>query len=166
MATTTLGDTTIHTEGELPEVGAPAPAFQLVKSDLTDLSSSDLEGQQVVLNIFPSIDTGVCATSVRTFNQRAAGLENTKVVCVSADLPFALSRFCGAEGIENVVTTSTFRSPSFGADYGVLMLDGKLSGLLARAVVVIDASGTVRHTELVPSIGSEPDYDAALNACS
>jgi thiol peroxidase len=163
MASVTLRGNPITTSGELPEVGAAAPAFSVVKADLSPLSSADLAGQRVVLNIFPSIDTAVCATSVRTFNERAAGLDNTTVLCVSADLPFALGRFCGAEGIANVVTSSTFRS-SFGADYGVTMTDGPLAGLLARSVVVIDAAGTVVHRELVPEIAQEPDYDAALAA--
>lgn len=163
MASVTLRGNPITTSGELPEVGAAAPAFSVVKADLSPLSSADLAGQRVVLNIFPSIDTAVCATSVRTFNERAAGLDNTTVLCVSADLPFALGRFCGAEGIANVVTSSTFRS-SFGADYGVTMTDGPLAGLLARSVVVIDTAGTVVHRELVPEIAQEPDYDAALAA--
>jgi len=164
MATTKLGDNDVQTAGDLPTVGAPAPSFTLTGADLSEVTSASLAGTNVVLNIFPSIDTGVCATSVRTFNERAAGLEGTRVVCVSADLPFALGRFCGAEGIENVSTTSTFRSPEFGEDYGVLMTDGRLHGLLARAVVVIGGDGVVRHVELVPSIGQEPDYDAALAA--
>lgn len=161
MATTALGETTVHTVGDLPAVGSKAPAFTLTASDLSDLGLP--EGRRVVLNVFPSIDTKTCATSVRRFNELAAGLENTTVVCVSADLPFALRRFCGAEGIEHVVAASTFRS-SFGQDYGVTMVDGAMRGLLARTVVVVDADGTVVHTELVPSIGQEPDYDAAVAA--
>ena len=164
MATTHLGETPVQTAGELPVIGAPAPNFLVTKSDLSDVALSDFAGQNIVLNIFPSIDTAVCATSVRTFNVRAAGLTNTVVLCVSADLPFALSRFCGAEGIENVVTASTFRSEDFGTTYGVKMIDGKLAGLMARAVVVIGDDGVVRHTELVEAIGSEPNYDAALAA--
>ena len=162
MATTSLGDTIVHTVGDLPAVGSPAPAFTLTGTDLRD-DVVRAEGTRVVLNIFPSIDTGVCAKSVRRFNELASGLDNTTVVCVSADLPFALSRFCGAEGIENVVTASTFRS-SFGIDYGVRMENGGFACLMARAVVVIDAEGTVVHTELVPAIGQEPDYDAAIAA--
>src|SRR6476659_2099506 len=160
MATTSLGDTLVHTVGDLPAVGTPAPAFTLTGTDLRD----DVvlpAGSRVVLNIFPSVDTGVCATSVRRFNEIAAGLENTTVVCVSADLPFALGRFCAAEGINNVVTASTFRS-GFGYDYGVRMENGGFAALMARAVVVVDADGTVLHTELVPAIGQEPDYDAAI----
>lgn len=164
MATTKLGDNDVHTAGDLPAVGSSAPTFSLTAADMSEVSTSSLAGQKVVLNIFPSIDTAVCATSVRTFNERAAGLDGTTVVCVSADLPFALRRFCGAEGIEGVVTTSTFRSPEFGTDFGVLMTDGNLRGLLARAVVVLDESGSVVHSELVPAIGQEPDYDAALAA--
>ncbi len=163
MAEVTLGGNPVHTSGELPSVGSAAPAFTLTGSDLGDVSSADLAGKNVVLNIFPSIDTPTCATSVRTFNERAAGLDDTVVLCVSADLPFAAGRFCGAEGIENVKTASTFRS-GFGADYGVDLVDGKLAGVLARAVVVVGPDGTVRHTELVPEIAQEPDYDAALGA--
>lgn len=165
MAETTLGGNPVHTTGELPTVGATAPDFTVTAADMSDITKDSLAGSKVVLNIFPSIDTAVCATSVRTFNERAGGLGDTVVVCVSADLPFALGRFCGAEGITNVLTGSTFRS-SFGEDYGVTMVDGRLAGLLARAVVVIDESGTVVHRELVPSIGQEPDYDAALSAAS
>jgi thiol peroxidase len=163
MAEITLGGNPVHTNGDLPAPGDRAPAFELVKSDFSTVSSGDLEGQRVVLNIFPSLDTGICANSVRTFNERAAGLEDTTVVCVSADLPTAAARFCGAEGIDRVITGSTFRS-SFPDDYGVRMADGKLEGLNARAVVVLDRDGTVLHRELVPEIAQEPDYDAALGA--
>lgn len=166
MANVTLeGSTTINLAHDLPAVGSKAPDFTLVGTDLEPVKLSDFAGKRVVLNIFPSIDTGVCAASVRRFNELAAGFDNTVVVCVSADLPFAQERFCGAEGIENVVSASTFRS-SFGNDYGVLMVDGPLEALLARAVVVIDTDGTVRHVELVPEIGQEPDYDAAKAALS
>ncbi|WP_230972878.1 thiol peroxidase [Gulosibacter hominis] len=166
MANVTLeGSTTINLAHDLPAVGSKAPDFTLVGTDLEPVKLSDFAGKRVVLNIFPSIDTGVCAASVRRFNELAAGFDNTVVVCVSADLPFAQERFCGAEGIENVVSASTFRS-SFGNDYGVLMVDGPLEGLLARAVVVIDTDGTVRRVELVPEIGQEPDYDAAKAALS
>ncbi|GAB3879155.1 thiol peroxidase [Terrabacter terrigena] len=162
MATTLLGDTIVHTVGDLPEKGTTAPKFTLTSAKLTDDVTLPSDAR-VVLNIFPSIDTRTCATSVRRFNELAAGLENTTVICVSADLPFALNRFCGAEGIENVVTASSFRS-SFGYDYGVRMENGGFAGLLARSVVVIDTDGTVLHSELVPSIGQEPDYDAAIAA--
>lgn len=162
MATTSLGDTPVHTVGDLPTVGSPAPAFTLTGTDLRD-DITLAAGKRVVLNIFPSVDTGVCATSVRRFNELAADLENATVVCVSADLPFALGRFCGAEGIDNVVVASTFRS-SFGYDYGVRMENGGFAALMARAVVVVDTDGTVIHSELVPAIGQEPDYDAAVAA--
>lgn len=163
MATTSLRGNTVHTAGDLPAVGSSAPAFTLTGAGLVDVSSSEYAGQRVVLNIFPSVDTGVCAASVRHFNELAAGLDNTVVVCASADLPFAMSRFCGAEGVENVTTASAFRS-SFGTDYGVTMSDGPMRGLLARAVVVVDGDGTVLHTELVDDIGHEPNYDAAVAA--
>lgn len=163
MATTMFKETQVHTVGELPAVGAAAPEFSLVGTDLSEVSSADLRGRRVVLNIFPSVDTGVCAESVRRFNELAAGLADTTVVCASHDLPFALKRFCGAEGIQDVVSASGFRS-SFGDDYGVRMTDGPLEGLLARAVVVVDTDGSVLHTQLVPTIGQEPDYDAAVEA--
>ncbi|WP_340537962.1 thiol peroxidase [Nocardioides sp. GXZ039] len=161
MATTALGGNPVHTHGDLPAVGSDAPAFTLVGSDFSDVSLTP--GTRTVLNIFPSVDTGVCAASVRKFNELASGLDNTNVICVSADLPFAQARFCGAEGIENVIAASAFRSP-FGDDYGVTLTDGKFEGLLARAVVVVDGDGVVRYTELVPEIGTEPDYDAAVAA--
>jgi thioredoxin-dependent peroxiredoxin len=163
MAEVTLGGNPVHTSGDLPSVGAPAPSFSLVGSDLGEFDAGSFAGKSVILNIFPSIDTPTCATSVRQFNERAAGLDETVVVCVSADLPFAQNRFCGAEGIDNVKVGSTFRS-DFGSDYGVTLTDGKLQGVLARAVVVIGPDGTVKHTELVSEIAQEPDYDAALAA--
>jgi len=163
MATTKLGESTVHTTGDLPAVGSPAPPFVLTGLDFGDVTSEALAGRRVVLNIFPSIDTGVCAASVRRFNELAAGLENTTVVCASQDLPLAQGRFCGAEGIDGVVMGSAFRS-DFGDDYGVTFADGRWAGMFARAVVVVDVDGTVRHTELVPAIGQEPDYDAAVAA--
>lgn len=163
MADTAFSGTPAHTVGDLPAVGAAAPAFTTVNADLQDVSLSDFAGKRVILNIFPSVDTGVCANSEREFNKRATGLDNTVVVSVSKDLPFALGRFCAAEGIENVTATSSFRS-SFSEDYGVRLLDSPLAGVLARAVVVIDTDGTVLHTELVPEITTEPDYDAAIAA--
>jgi len=163
MATTHLRGNEVHTVGELPEVGAQAPSFTLAGRDFSDFTSDDLRGRRVVLNIFPTIDTGVCSASVRRFNELAAGLENTRVVCVSVDLPLSLNRFCGAEGIEDVAVGSAFRS-SFGTDYGVTMAEGPWGGLLARAVVVYDADGTVLHTQVVDDIGQEPDYDAAVAA--
>ncbi|MBE6476133.1 MAG: thiol peroxidase [Actinomyces succiniciruminis] len=163
MATITREGVQVHTAGKLPAVGAKAPDFELVGADLSPVTSAQLAGRRVVLNIFPSVDTGICATSVRQFNQLAAGLENTTVVCVSADLPYAAARFCGAEGLDQVVTGSTFRS-SFGDDYGVVLVDGPTAGLMSRAVVVIDTDGTVLYTEQVPEIRQEPDYDAAIAA--
>jgi thiol peroxidase len=164
MAKITFKGNPVATYGDLPKVGSQAPDFTLVKNDLSPIAKQDLAGKNVVLNIFPSIDTGVCATSVRTFNQKAASLPNTVVLCVSKDLPFAMKRFCGAEGIEKVTTASGFRGPDFGRDYGVTMNDGPLAGLFARAVVVFDGKGKVTYTELVPEIGKEPNYDAAIAA--
>ena len=163
MAEITLGGNPVHTSGDLPAPGAKAPAFDLVGADLGAVTSESLAGQRVVLNIFPSVDTSVCASSVRRFNEEAANLDNTAVVCVSADLPFAAARFCGAEGIDAVKTGSTFRSDFLDA-YGVRMTDGALAGVAARAVVVLDGDGTVLHSELVPEIAQEPDYQAALDA--
>lgn len=153
----------VHTISELPEVGTHAPDFVLTGDDLGEVTLADFKGQQLVISIFPSIDTGVCATALRTFNEKAAGLEGTTVLNVSRDLPFAQARFCGAEGIDNVVVASDFRT-DFGESYGVTLLDGALKGLLARAVVVIDEDGKVVYTEQVPEISQEPDYDAALAA--
>ena len=164
MATTAFQGNPINTSGDLPAVGGTAPAFSLTGGDLGAVSSDGLAGGRVVLNIFPSIDTPVCAQSVRAFNERAAGLGDTTVVCVSADLPFAAGRFCGAEGIDKVTTGSTFRNPEFLDDYGVGIVGGPLGGLCARAVVVIDSDGTVLHSQLVPEIVNEPDYDAAIAA--
>ena len=164
MAKITLKGNPVTTIGELPKVGAKAPDFTLVKTDLGNVSLKDFAGKKVVLNIFPSIDTAVCALSVRTFNQKAAALANTVVLCVSKDLPFAHKRFCGAEGIEKVVAVSAFRGPDFGKDYGVTIQDGGLAGLFARAVVVIGADGRVLYQELVPEIAQEPNYDKALAA--
>ncbi|MCS6974325.1 MAG: thiol peroxidase [Cyclobacteriaceae bacterium] len=164
MAQTKLGDNVVNTAGNLPVAGSSAPDFTLTGNDLKDITLNQFAGKKVVLNIFPSIDTGVCAASVREFNKRAAGLQNTVVLCVSKDLPFAMKRFCGAEGINNVITASDFRNRGFAKAYGVEMTDGALAGLLARAVVVIDEQGKVKYTQLVPAIGQEPDYDAALRA--
>jgi thiol peroxidase len=161
MATVTLQGNAFDTQGELPKAGSQAPAFTLVQGDLSDLMQSDLAGKRIILNIFPSVDTATCAASVRKFNEKAAALDNTVVVCVSADLPFALSRFCGAEGIENVKVASSFRS-SFGLDYGVEFISGPLSKLLSRSVVVIDESGKVLHSQQVAETVDEPNYDAAL----
>jgi len=162
MATVTLKGNAIHTIGELPKIGSQAPEFSLVKNDLSDIISSDFKGKRVILNIFPSLDTAVCAASVRRFNVEAAKLPNTAVVCISKDLPFAHSRFCTTEGIANVVPASEFRSNNFGKAYGVMLTDGPLQGLLARAVVVLDETGRVVYNELVPEIAQEPDYEAVL----
>jgi thiol peroxidase len=164
MASITLKGNPVSTVGELPATGGEAPSFSGVKDDLSECRLGDLAGKKVVLNIFPSIDTGVCATSTRRFNQEASALDNTVVLCISADLPFALGRFCGAEGLKEVVPVSVFRNPEFGSGYGVTIADGPLTGLLSRAVVVIDESGKVIYTEQVPEITQEPNYEAALAA--
>ena len=164
MATITLKGNSIHTNGELPGKGAAAPDFKLTGADLGDKSLGDYAGKRKVLNIFPSVDTPTCAMSVRQFNQRASSLKDTVVLCISADLPFAQKRFCAAEGLSNVVTLSMMRDRHFAKDYGVLLQDGPLAGLTARAVVVTDASNKVLHTELVSEIANEPDYEAALKA--
>jgi thiol peroxidase len=164
MATISSRGEIVETSGELPVVGSEAPDFSLRMADLGPVSLADYAGSRLVLNIFPSIDTPTCAKSVRQFNERAGGMPNTRVLNVSADLPFALSRFCGAEGIANVESASVYRSPEFGQDYGVFMAEGRLGGLLARAVVVIDEQGRVMHTELVPEIAQEPDYEAVIAA--
>lgn len=164
MSTVTLGGNPVHTNATLPAVGSVAPQFQLVGIDLSDVSLQDFKGQRVILNIFPSIDTATCATSVRTFNKMANDLENTKVLCISKDLPFAQKRFCGSEGLENVVNLSDFRDGSFGNDYGLTLTDSAFRGLHARAIVVVDENGVVSHTELVSEIANEPNYEAALKA--
>lgn len=164
MAQTKLGDNIVHTNGNLPSIGSAAPDFSLAGIDLTDVSLKTYSGKNVILNIFPSIDTRVCAMSVREFNKRAAALNDTVVLCISKDLPFAFKRFCGAEGIDNVVSLSDFRNKGFSKSYGVEMTDGGLAGLLARAIVVVNKQGAVTHTELVPSIGQEPNYESALKA--
>ncbi|HSW11631.1 MAG TPA: thiol peroxidase [Solimonas sp.] len=164
MATITLKGNPVQTNGELPKPGAEVPGFRLVAKDLKDVSLHDYAGKRKVLNIFPSIDTATCAMSVRQFNQRAASLNNAVVLCISGDLPFAQSRFCGAEGIANVVTLSMMRDRHFAKDYGVLMETGPLAGLTARAVVVLDEHNNVLHSELVQEIASEPDYEAALKS--
>ncbi|MDM8535197.1 thiol peroxidase [Desulfobacterales bacterium HSG17] len=162
MAKITLQGKTIETIGELPQIGNTAPDFSVVKADLSEAKLKDYAGKRLIINVFPSIDTPTCATSVRKFNKAVNDLNNTAVLCVSADLPFAGARFCGAEGIENVDTGSTFRSSIFGQDYGVEITTGVLRGLLSRAIIVIDESGKIIHTEQVSEIGDEPDYDAAL----
>lgn len=164
MATITLGGNPINTSGELPKVGTAAPDFNLVKNDLSVASLADFAGTKLVLNIFPSIDTGTCATSVRTFNAKASSLDNTKVLCISRDLPFAQKRFCGAEGLENVVNLSDFKTGTFGKDYGLEIVDGPLAGLSSRVVIVLDENGVVKHAEQVAEIANEPNYEAALAA--
>lgn len=164
MASITLGGNPINTSGELPQKGTPAPNFTLVQNDLSTVSLPDFAGSKLVLNIFPSIDTGTCATSVRKFNEKASSLQNTKVLCISRDLPFAQKRFCGAEGIENVINLSDFKDGSFGKTYGLEIENGPLAGLHSRVIVVIDENGIITHTEQVPEIADEPNYEAALNA--
>jgi thiol peroxidase len=164
MAKVTLGGNPVHTSGDLPTVGDDAPAFTLTKGDLSEVTNADFAGKTLVLNIFPSVDTPTCATSVRKFNERVSAGADTVVLCVSADLPFAAGRFCGAEGLENVMTASDFRNKEFGEAYGVRLTDSKLAGLLARAVVVVDKHGKVAHSELVGEIAHEPNYDAAMKA--
>jgi thiol peroxidase len=164
MAKITLAGNQIQTVGELPAKGSKANDFKLVNTDLSPLSLDDLKGKKVVLNIFPSLDTDVCAASVRRFNQEASNLENTVVVCVSKDLPFAHKRFCSTEGLNNVVNASDFRDGNFGESYGVTIADGPLAGLHSRAVVVLNEDGEVVYTEQVPEIVQEPDYTAALSA--
>ncbi|MBD3724297.1 MAG: thiol peroxidase [Flavobacteriaceae bacterium] len=162
MATVTLGGNPIHTNGELPKVGDSIKDFQLVKPDLSVASLESYKGSKLVLNIFPSIDTGTCATSVRQFNAKASELNDTKVLCISRDLPFAQKRFCGAEGIENVETLSDFKDGNFGKNYGLEIVDGPLAGLHSRVVIVTDENGKVLHAEQVAEIANEPNYDAAL----
>lgn len=164
MASITLGGNPIHTSGELPKIGSKLADFKLVKNDLSIASLADFEGSKLVLNIFPSIDTGTCATSVRKFNESASKLENTKVLCISRDLPFAQKRFCGAEGIENVVNLSDFKDGSFGKTNGLEIVDSVLAGLHSRVIIVVDAAGTIVYTEQVPEIANEPNYEAALAA--
>jgi thiol peroxidase len=164
MATITLKGNAIETIGTLPAKASAAPAFTLVKSDLSEVTLADYKGKRVVLNIFPSIDTSVCAASVRHFNKVAGELANTVVLCISADLPFAHSRFCETDGLKNVEPLSVFRSPAFGKDYGVTITTGPIQGLLSRAVVIIDADGKIIYTEQVPEITQEPNYASALAA--
>ena len=166
MSHITLGGNSVTTSGELPQIDATAADFTLVKTDLSEVSLSDFRGSRLVLNIFPSIDTGTCAASVRKFNEKASQLENTKVLCISRDLPFAQKRFCGAEGLDNVIPLSDFRDASFGKSYGLEIVDGALKGLHSRAVIVVDDNGIVKYTEQVQEIADEPDYDAALASLS
>jgi thiol peroxidase len=162
MATVTLGGNPVKTSGELPQIGSKAPDFKLVKTDLSTASLQDYAGTKLVLNIFPSVDTGTCAASVRAFNAKASELENTKVLCISRDLPFAQKRFCGAEGLENVENLSDFNTGDFGKSYGLELSESVLSGLHSRVVIVLDENGVVKYAEQVPEIADEPNYEAAL----
>lgn len=164
MAQITLKGNPLQTSGQLPAVGSKAPDFKLTNGDLADVTLADYSGKRLILNIFPSVDTPVCAASVRRFNADGASQDNTLVLCISADLPFAQKRFCGGEGLDGVVNLSDFRHKGFGDAYGVRMVDGPLAGMLSRAVVVVGADGVITHTEQVPEIAKEPDYDAALKA--
>jgi len=164
MAEVTLGGKPSNTVAELPSIGEKAPDFKLVKTDMSEVSLSDFNGRNVILNIFPSVDTEVCAMSVREFNEKAGSLENTVVLCVSKDLPFAQARFCGAEGIENAIPVSNFRNDSFAKEYGVELVDGAFKGLNARAVVIVSPDGKIIYNQLVPEIGNEPNYEEALSA--
>jgi thiol peroxidase len=164
MATVTLKGNAIHTSGNLPEIGTTAPDFTLAKSDLSDSKLSDYKGKKVVMNIFHSLDTGTCANSVRQFNTEAAELNNTMVLCISRDLPFAMNRFCAAEGIDNVETLSDFKDWNFGKSYGLEYIDGPIQGLLSRAIIVLNEDGKVIYTEQVQETVDEPNYKAALEA--
>ncbi len=164
MASITLKGNPVNTNGELPKVGTKALGFKLIQSDLSSVTLADFKGSKLILNIFPSIDTSTCATSVKEFNKNASNLENTKVLCISRDLPFAQKRFCGAEGLENVINLSDFNTGKFGKDYGLEIIDGALTGLHSRVVIVIDENGIITHTELVSDIVDEPNYSDALAA--
>jgi thiol peroxidase len=164
MAQVTLGGNPFKISGDLPAVGSKAPDFNLTNTDLGDVSLKDYAGKKVILNIFPSLDTPVCAASVRKFNSEAGNLDNTAVLCISADLPFAMKRFCGAEGLDRVVPLSAMRNRNFGTDYGVALVEGPLAGVFARAIVILDENGNVTYTQLAPEIKEEPNYDEALAA--
>ena len=164
MATVTLKGNEIQTMGELPAVGSKAPNFSLTAGDLSVKTLEDFSGSKVVLNIFPSVDTGTCAASVRQFNKEASALENTKILCISRDLPFAQGRFCGAEGLENVINLSDYKNGNFGKDYGLIFINGPLDALLSRCVIVLDENGIIQYTEQVPETVDEPNYKAAIDA--
>jgi len=164
MAQTSFKGTPVNTTGSLPAVGTKAPDFSLVNTDLSTVTLADFAGKKVIINVFPSVDTGVCAMQLKAFNQKVDGKDDVALLFVSQDLPFAFKRFCGAEGIENAVTASDFRDNSFADAYGIKLIDGPLAGLLTRAVIVLDESHTVTYSELVPEITTEPDYDAAMAA--
>lgn len=163
METIYFKGTPVHTYGDIPAVGSTAPDFTLTGNSLQDIKLSDYKGKRVVLNVFPSLDTPVCAMSVRKFNQEAAKLDNTQIICISMDLPFAQSRFCSAEGIDKLVVASAFRAPEFVKNYGLEMVDGPIAGLLARAVIIVDESGKVIYSDLVSEVTDEPDYKAAIS---
>ncbi|NVK82897.1 MAG: thiol peroxidase [Cytophagia bacterium] len=162
MSKITLGGTETSTNGTLPEVGTTLNNYTFVKNDMSPVSLVEFKGKNLILNIFPSVDTSVCATSVRTFNKQASSLDNTAVLCISKDLPFALNRFCGAEGIENVTVASDFRTPQFAEDMGLKIIDGAFEGLDSRVIIVLDKDGKVKYTEQVPEVGQEPNYESAL----
>jgi thiol peroxidase len=166
MTTITLQGKPLQTIGDLPKIGSQAPDFTVTKIDLSEMTLADCLGKKTILNIFPSVDTGTCATSVRRFNEKASSLDNVHVLCVSADLPFAHKRFCAAENLNNVTSVSIFRHPEFGTQYGVTMTTGPLTGLLSRAIVVLDEKGKVLYTQQVAEISAEPDYSAALAVIS
>ncbi|MEH6537269.1 MAG: thiol peroxidase [Psychroserpens sp.] len=163
MATVTLGGDTVHTSGTLPSIGSTAPNFKLTATDLSSVSLNDYAGHNLVLNVFPSVDTGTCAQSIREFNKAASTLENTKVLCIARDLPFAMARFCGAEGLDNVVSLSDFRDGNFGKSYGLDFTDGAFEALLSRCVIIVNTEGKVVYTEQVPEIADEPNYKVALD---
>ncbi|WNH12532.1 thiol peroxidase [Thalassobellus suaedae] len=164
MAKITLGGNPVETSGNLPEIGSTISDFKLVATDLSTKTLEDFKGNNLILNIFPSVNTGICSAAVRQFNTEASELENTKVLCISRDLPFAQDQFCAAEGLENVVMLSDFRTGAFGKDYGLIMINGGFEGLLSRSVIVTDSNGKVLYTEQVPEIAQEPNYKAALDA--
>ena len=166
MANVTLSGTSVETIGNIPTIGSKAPDFKLTGTDLADKSYSDFDGYRLVLNIFPSVDTGTCAQSIRTFNEKASQLENTQVLCISKDLPFAMARFCGAEGINNIESLSDYKTGKFGKGYGLTFTTGVFDTLLSRCIVVIDTDGTVLHTEQVSEIADEPNYENALASLS
>ena len=166
MANITLKKNPITTSGDLPNIGEQAKNFSLIGKDLQEVTLNDFQGERIVMNIFPSVDTGICAISVKTFNEKAANLSNTKVLCISRDLPFAQNRFCGAENIENVLTLSDFATGTFGKDYGLTIMDGALTNLHSRCIVVLDESHKIIHTEQVDEITSEPNYETALAVLS
>ncbi|MFK7781833.1 thiol peroxidase [Psychroserpens sp.] len=162
MASVTLGGTPVNTSGTLPEIGSQAPDFKLTTTDLSTKTLNDYSGSNLVLNVFPSVDTGTCAQSIRTFNKEASSLENTKVLCISKDLPFAMARFCGAEGLDNVISLSDYKDGNFGKTYGLDFTDGAFETLLSRCIIIVDSKGKILHTQQVSEIADEPNYEKAL----